>query len=133
MRRMDSGRSQPGLFRCESEDGRPVDDYVVKLRADLEAGAIALAFEAVAAMMARRLGLSTPDPAIVEIDVDLAEATELTEAAMARAIRQSAGPNFGSKLVTGKQTWGSDARTPMELREPALEVFALTTCPCLRR
>ncbi len=124
MRRMTSGRSRPGLFRCESEDGQPKGDYVVKLRADLEGGAMALAFEAVAAMMARRLGLSTPDPAIVEIDSNLADAVEVIDSAAADAFRRSTGSNFGSKLVTGKRTWGSDEMIPTELRESALEVLA---------
>ena len=74
VKRLESGRSRPGLFRCETPEGHSEGEYVVKLRASLESGTVAFAFEALGATLARKLGLTVPDSAQVEIDALLADA-----------------------------------------------------------
>ena len=111
------------MFACEDAAGNPVGEYVVKFRSTIRGGPIGLLFECVAAQLALCLGLRTPAPAIVELDHSLADATPKRE--VATRIRDSAGLNYGSfNLTPGYITWPIDARVPLALRQPALDVMA---------
>ena len=124
VKRLESGRSRPGLFRCETPEGHFEGEYVVKLRASLESGTVAFAFEALGATLARKLGLTVPDSAQVEIDALLADAIHSVDPEAAGVVRRSTGLNFRSKYLRGLPTWGEKQRIPTALRERALEVFA---------
>ena len=118
-----TGATGPCVFACEDATGNPVGEYVVKFRSTIRGGPTGLLFECVAALLALRLGLRTPVPAVVKLDQSLANATPKSE--VATKIRDSVGLNFGSfNLTPSYITWPIDARVPLALRQPALDVMA---------
>lgn len=121
---LQSGRNRPGIFRCEKGDGASAGDFVVKLKGSLQADATALAFEALGTALAQRLGINTPNAAVVTIDEELAQAVDQTAPGIAGVIRRSIGANFGSKFLTGMRTFAIGEAIPSDLREQALNIFA---------
>jgi hypothetical protein len=96
-----SGRNHPVLLHCEGLDGAATGDFVVKLRDGFENGPAGFAFEVLAALLARRLGLDCPAPAAIVVDKALAEATAEVNSTVGNRMRRSIGLNFGSTLPPG--------------------------------
>ena len=121
------------MFMCEDLDGNGAGEFVVKLRAGIEAGVTGLACELVSSLLAAELGLRTPDPAIVEIDPAIGGLLGARDSEIARIIRNSGGLNFGSEvLVGGYSVWPIDKSVPASLKPLAGEIFsfdALTQNP----
>lgn len=122
-RRMGSGRTKPCLFFCEDGSGNADIEYVVKLRTNVDGRETGLAAELIASLTATALGIATPEPAIIEIDPALAEIVPDQE--LAAAIKGSAGPNCGSKVLTGGYvTWPAG----MTIKEPLTQLAADVFC-----
>lgn len=122
-KRMESGRTKPCLFFCGDEAGDINGEYVVKLKAGIETSETGLSCELIASQLAMLLGIPTPEPAIIKIDMALADAVNDTE--LATKIRDSVGLNFGSNfLAGGYETWPIGMAIPATLRQLAGEIFA---------
>jgi len=120
---MESGRTRPCLFFCDDNDGELHGEYVVKLKAGLENWQVGLVAELMASQIAVFLDIPTPEPAIIEIDPELADIIQAP--ALAGKIRESAGLNFGSKLIgPGFETWLVGEKVPGSLKQLACEIFA---------
>ena len=120
---MISGRTKPCLFFCEDEGGNNSCEYIVKLKAGMENGYNGLIAEVLASQLAQVLDIPTPEPALIYIDPLLAEAVSDTN--LSEKIRNSAGLNFGSKVITcGYDTWPVGKAIPTNLRILASEIFA---------
>ena len=119
-----AGRNRPILLRCEGADESSEGEFVVKLRAGLQGPPVGLAFEVLAALLARRLGLSCPEPVEVVVSEGLADATETANPEVAGRMRASVGSNFGSKYLRSLLTWGRNEPIPAKLRPPATEILA---------
>jgi len=120
--RMGSGRTKPCLFFCENESGDKSGDYVVKLKAGIDGRETGLATELIASQVAMILGIPTPEPAIIEIEPIMAEI--IPDQEIATMIKGSAGPNFGSKVLTGGYgTWPVGMAIPTTLMQPAADIF----------
>lgn len=120
-----TGRTKPYQMRCESENGN--SDYIVKLWAnpELYLGKHSLAREVYGTLLARSLGLKTPDIAIVEIDPDFYISQPPGKADL---IRRSAGLNFGSKYLPGAMTF-NPTENPIRHSE-AVKVFCFDMLIC---
>ncbi|MCL4537069.1 MAG: hypothetical protein M1610_05710 [Nitrospirae bacterium] len=120
---LQSGRTQPCLFFCEDESGQSDGEYVVKLKAGMENGVNGLAAELIASQLANFLDIPTPEPAIIELDPLLAEV--IPDPELSRKIKESAGLNFGSRVITGGfETWPVGKAIPSSLKTLAAEIFA---------
>lgn len=120
---MITGRTKPCLFFCEDEGGNNSSEYIVKLKAGMENGSNGLTAELLASQLAQVLDIPTPEPAIIYIDPLLAEA--VSDADLSDKIRNSAGMNFGSKVLTGGfDTWPVGKAIPPSLKVLASEIFA---------
>jgi len=99
-----SGKSSPFQIRCESSNGSC--DYVVKLWAhpELWLGKHALAREVYGSMLAKTLGLNTPDIAFIDIEPDfyLSQPNSKSE-----LLRISTGLNFGSSFIPQAKIFSS--------------------------
>src|SRR3989304_2940924 len=116
------GRTQPCLFFCEDDDGNNYGEYVVKLKAGMENRENGLMAELIASQLAIYLDVPTPYPAIINIDPLIAEI--IPDQTLSRKIRESAGLNFGSQVVTGGyETWPVGKAIPSSLKQVALEIF----------
>ncbi len=122
-RRMTTGRTRPCLFICEDSSGELNGEYVVKMKAGLDNWKVGLVAELLASQVADFLDIPVPEPAIIEIDPELASIID--DPQLADNIRNSAGDNFGSKLITGGfKTWPIGEAIPLSLRQLACEIFA---------
>ncbi len=122
-RTMVSGRTKPCLFVCEDPVSGILGEYVVKLKSGLETRENGLAAELVASQLAAALDIQTPEVAIINVDPLLAEV--VSDQALARKIVESAGLNFGSKVLTGGfDTWPVGKSIPSSLFQVAAEIFA---------
>lgn len=118
-----SGRTKPCIFFCEDESGENSSEYVVKLKAGIETGANGLAAELIASQLATILDIPTPEPAIIELDPLLADA--VPDRDLSSRLRESAGLNFGSRVITGGfDTWPVGKSIPSSLRTLTAEIFA---------
>jgi len=124
-RKMGSGRTKPALFGCEDEQGDPAGEFVVKFKGGLEAGVKGLTCELLSSLIADHLGIPSPAPALIKVDVAIADLIPRSDADVGEVIRKSAGLNFGSRvLVGGFRTWPVDKPIPLTLRQTAVELFA---------
>ncbi len=64
---MEDGRTKPWVVYCETPEGDRAGEYLVKAKGMPEVTDIKLLFEATGNLLARRLGINTPEPALVEI------------------------------------------------------------------
>jgi hypothetical protein len=116
-------------------NGNPVGEYVVKFRSNIETGNAGLLRELVGNLLADQLGLDSPEPAIVEIQTDLASA--MTDQRVADAIRRSEGSNFGSRFLSGGYyAWPDDKLIAPSIKQAATDIFvfdALIQNPDRRR
>ena len=118
-RELPSGRTKPCIFSCESKNGDDAGEYVVKLKAGMDNGVKSLSAEMLGSLLADFFDMPSPKPAIINIDPTLAETIPN------KRVRESAGENFGSKLVTGGySTWPNDEAIPANLKTLAAEIFA---------
>jgi hypothetical protein len=103
------GGSLPGIV-----EGDDLGTYVCKFRGAGQ-GARVLAAEVIAAGIARRLGLRTPDLVLLDLDPELAryEADEEVQ----DLLNASPGPNLGVDFLPG--AFGFDGETSVDAREAA--------------
>jgi hypothetical protein len=122
VRFMESGRTSPALCGCEDESGRTVGEYVVKLRATV--GKAGLLKEMVASRLADHFGLVSPEPALIVIERDLADLVAGMLPTYAGVIKGSVGLNFGTRILTGVNTWPVDKSLPAAMLQTATNIFA---------
>jgi hypothetical protein len=124
MRKMRTGRTSPAIFMCEDIEGKNAGEFVVKFKAT-ETGVTGLSCELIASLLADRLGLLTPIPAIIEIDPAMGDLLSARDSDVAGIIRKSPGLNFGSQVLTGGYgVIPIDKSVPASLRPLAAEIFA---------
>ncbi len=112
----------PGVFICEDANENSVGEFVVKLRHKVDTGNAGMLRELVANLLADELGLVVPEPAIIQLEADLAEA--IVEERIAVAAKGSLGLNYGSKNLTGGYVaWPNDKPVPPSLKQAATDVF----------
>jgi hypothetical protein len=119
-----TGRTSPALCGCEDKTGKRVDDFVIKLRGEMDHGQNGLLCELIASRLAAHFGLKSPDPALVAIDADFAELVAAAEPQAASRMRNSIGLNFGSRLLTDASEWPVDKSIPDTMRQAAVDIFA---------
>jgi hypothetical protein len=125
MRKVLTGRTKPAIFMCEDEGGTNAGEFVVKFKAGTEAGVTGLACELIAAALADKLGLMTPNPAIVDLDPTIGELLSERDSDVAAIISKSPGLNYGSQvLIGGYGVIPIQKRIPDSIRALAAEVFA---------
>ncbi len=118
--RAGSGRNKPPIIACMA--GEELIDFFVKLRNGKETSKASLIFELLGVEVARALGISTAEPAIVEISAEFC--TALDKPDLQDLLRANIGPNFGSKMLGGYAIFPiSDSLHPSEFRRAA-EIFA---------
>jgi hypothetical protein len=122
---MTSGRTFPALFRCNAANSFESEEYVVKLRHGVS-GKTALLCEAYAALLAKHFDMTAPEPALIEIDAELANlaAETMDDARRTAVLRESVGLNFGTKFLPNISTWPVDRGVPAGLLDDAIKVFA---------
>ncbi len=97
---------------------------VVKLRAHPQITPGGLMAEAMASLLALDLDLPVPPPYCVQIERDLADS--LPDETIRNHFINSVGPNFGTaKWSPGYTIWPKDKRPTRELRQTAMEIFAV--------
>jgi len=122
---MGSGRTKPAIFQCNDLNGNPAGEYVLKFRAGMDGGVTSLMCELVASLLAQQLGLSAPEPAIVQLDPAIAQLLPSGEGRVAAMIRNSSGLNFATRvLVGGYGIPPVDEPLSVSIRSQAAEVFA---------
>jgi len=122
-KRMGSGRTKPCLFTCESGDGRVSGEFVVKLKGSPDLGVAGLEKEMIACLVGNELSIPLPDFGVINIDDELLGA--LPADAEYQFIRNSAGLNFGTRLIgDGFNTWIKHQPIPDSLVDRATEVIA---------
>jgi len=125
---MGSGRTSPVLCGCEDDLGIASGDFVIKLRGGLDRGVTGLTCELVASRLATHFGLAVPEPALVMIDADFAELVASLGARdgdriKADRIHSSVGMNFGTRMLSGANTWPVDKWIPEALWQAAANLF----------
>lgn len=121
---MASGRTMPALVSCETAEGQPAGDYVVKLKAGIDRRETGLACEWIASRLATYFGIPTPEPAVVELDAQLVGQAVSDFPSKADILEKSTGLNFGSRLVKGASTWPAGFKIPAAMWDLATRVFA---------
>lgn len=125
LRKMLTGRTNPAIFKCEDLNGKNVGEFVVKLKGGIASGVTGLTCELISSLVAEELGLTTPTPAIVEIDPTIAELISPKDSDVAEILRKSPGLNFGSQVLTGGYgVWPINKSIPASIRPLAMEIFA---------
>lgn len=120
---LQSGRTKPCIFFCEDERGEKNGEYVVKLKAGMEYKENGLIAELIASQLANILDVPTPEPAIIYVDGQLADA--IPDRDLSLRIKESAGLNFGSRIITGGfGTWPIGKAISPSLKTLAAEIFA---------
>lgn len=121
---METGRTSPALCGCVDETGKDCGEYVIKLRGAVDSREAGLVNELLAARLANRFKLATPEPAVVVIEKALADLIAREYPERKTALELSVGPNFGTKHLTGVSTWPVDKAIPEEHFVTATEIFA---------
>jgi len=121
----DSGRTTPIEMRCLTPNGQ--EDYIVKLwgNPELHLGKQALANEVYGSLLAKSLGIATPDISLVEIPNNffISSPPHLSD-----LIRNSPGLNFGSKYLSG--TFIFSPPVPQSKHACAIRVFCFDMLIC---
>jgi hypothetical protein len=124
-RPLTSGRTRPAILACEDSNGESAGEFVIKFRGGIDTGVAGLACELLASVLADELGLSTPAPAVVEIDQNTAALIQKIAPALGTIVGNSVGLNFASEVLqSGFSSWPVGKYIPLGLRQAALEVFA---------
>src|SRR3989442_15098490 len=108
IRPMSTGRNRPLLLGCENGTGQTFE-IVAKLRGREVSEKTQIA-ELVSAMLADDLGIDVPQAVVVDIPAGFDLIVADKDAA--RAIKASAGPNFGSVHLAQSFTTWPPGRTP---------------------
>lgn len=122
-RPMLNGRTKPILINCERENGKEVE-VVAKFSFGCDNSTDGLMREALAAMLAKDLGLPIPEPFVVNITPEFIGSIQNQE--VATLLKKSDQLGFGSsKLPNGFFVWTS-ASGPLsrKLEQVALEIMA---------
>lgn len=111
---MAEGESEPLLVTAYTDDWSESREVVMKLRepgsvAAHRHGGTALACELVCGVLARVLGFSVPDYAVVEVSEEFVSA--VTDEAVRARLEGSVGSNFGTAYLDGCRSWASQKRT----------------------
>lgn len=121
-----SGKTNPGIFTCRTNEGEDVE-LVVKFLAACEGRERALLNEALAAVFAADLGLPVPEPFLVYIEEDLAKS--IPDEVIRQNALNSIGWNFGSaKLPPGFFSIPKGWEIPDNLLSDAAEILAFDVC-----
>jgi hypothetical protein len=91
------GRTRPLALKCQSEGEAELIEYIVKFYADMDLGTHGLAKELLGSLLASYFGLTTPEPAIIEVSEDLYQQESNLETS--QKLRRSLGYNFGSRTI----------------------------------
>jgi hypothetical protein len=114
-----SGRNKPPILGCAAGDD--LIEFYVKLRNGKETSKLSLIFELLGVQIATALGISTAEPAIVQISAEFCDAVEELE--LQALFRNNIGPNFGSKALSGYGVFPvTDVLHPSDYRR-ASEIF----------
>lgn len=99
IKEMGSGRNKPVLAQCEVEGDRQtlIKDFVIKLRESREMTPLAFAKEIIAALLAQHFGIRMPEPALVEIPIEVSEG--VINKVLKTRIAASVGLNFGTIYI----------------------------------
>lgn len=114
------GRTGPILSACDVDGVTEVEAFV-KLSAGCDQGVVNLAREAIAACLARDLGLPVPTPLLVEIPPEIFPV--VTNPQIADKLRRSCPVAFGSTRSTGFSVWNSGQRLSDALRPMAAGIL----------
>jgi len=122
-RPMSIGRTKPILINCERVDGDEVE-VVAKFTFGCDKSPDGLVREALAAMLAKDLGLPVPEPFLVSVTPEFIASIENQD--VLHLLRNSDTYGFGSrKLPDGFSVWTTPSgRMSKKLAQEALEVFA---------
>jgi len=110
-----TGRTKPIRMQCSNGD--EIQDYVVKLKANIELKEHGLARELYGSLLAEFFDLETPRPAFVQITPQLAFTQ--TDPEVIQSLQNSIGLNFGSQYIKGPLIFTPPARlglTPLACR-----------------
>jgi len=120
--RAQSGRTVPCRLACEADDGAEVE-VVAKLSNGCDRKVIALAMEAISAMLAADLDLPVPEPFLVTLEP--AFVADIPDEGV-RAMAQVSSPvAFGSRhLPQGYTTWPVEKAIPKQALPTAAEILA---------
>lgn len=120
--RVQSGRTAPCRLTCSHANGVKAE-VVAKFSAGCDRKVIALAVEAIAAMLAADLDLPVPEPFLVTLEADFIESVR--DETVLKAMRASNPVAFGSKhLPSGFVTWPPGKTIPRDALSTAIEIFA---------
>jgi hypothetical protein len=121
-RELPSGRTKPCVVTC-SRAGHENVEFVVKLRKAVNFNETGLTCELVSALLAKKLGLSIPNPSLILISREFAESISIPH--ICNVMKESVGLNFGSALISGgSSTWPVNKPLPLSLEEKASEIIA---------
>lgn len=120
---MDTGRTSPILCSCvDATGGR--QDVVVKLRAGME-NLSGSTYELFGTLLASHFDLATPEPCLVHISQDFADAARLELVdRQARIVRESVGWNYGSVALNNFRIWPVGKTVSAQQEATALNVYA---------
>ena len=116
------GRTKPGVYTCEDSSGTIKDEYVIKLRGSIENGNAGLLFELIGNLLASKLGITVPNPSIIEIQDEFVKSVSNLE--VSKSLKNSIGKNFGSKnLKEVYATWLIDKSIQESIKQAATDIF----------
>lgn len=103
-KRLDTGATRPIIVRCRDGNGNLVeDDFVVKLGSDLQGEAF---LELFCSLLATRLGLKAPQPAVVRISEEFVSSVVASGAnELGQRLGRNVGSNFSCKFLPKSQAW----------------------------
>ena len=115
-----TGANKPILSRGIDEEGER-QSVVVKLMDSERMNAGAALKETVGAILARRLGLNSPEPFIVNVTPEFIQSRVEQEGYMRLA--NSAGLNYGCKNIEGLELFRPNSNLGKKLKDEALKIF----------
>lgn len=122
IKKMSAGKTRPALLACDVVPDREVE-LVTKFSAGCEQGVLALAAEAIAAMLAADLDLPCPEPFLVRVDPDFVEV--IPDREVAAQARKSSPVAFGSiALPPGFGVWPIGRPLPKAMIQAGAEIIA---------
>lgn len=120
---MTNGKTKPIMVACDRSTGDEIE-IIAKFSFGCDNSPDALVREALAAMLAKDLGLPVPEPFIVSVSPEFIRTID--DPVVASYLRQSIPLGFGSKrLPDGYATWtSSSGKLSDNLRTEAVEILA---------
>jgi len=111
-----NGRTKPSRITCETDSGDKVE-VVAKFSKGCDRGVLALAMEALCSVLARELGLPTPEAFIVQTSAEWIES--IPDVVAAKQVAESDSHAFGSQIApNGFSVW-SAGNSVTEVNKPA--------------